>query len=196
MDIPTTEWVAAEVDMDVDVAQEQLQRISAGPQNLTAETFELIQGAYNYVVGHHRVQRTLRRQGVRFEGMRALVKQFIEAIHAIKRRAELRQRFKRRLSQWRVNGLTNDSISILSEYAVMIVDAFSRFVKLTPVKSTSGLDAARALINFVGTSFIRIAINYNDKITRLITEGFSTFQRVTTALHFFERGKRDRRTGE
>jgi len=50
---PTTEWVAAEVDMDVNVAQEQLQRIPAGPQNLTAETFELIQRAHNYVVGHH-----------------------------------------------------------------------------------------------------------------------------------------------
>jgi hypothetical protein len=74
---PTVEWAAMEVDMDVDVAQEQLQRIPAEPQNLTAETFELIQR----VMGHHGVQRTLeklRRQGVRFEGMRALVKQFIE----------------------------------------------------------------------------------------------------------------------
>jgi hypothetical protein len=29
-----------------------------------------------------------------------------------------------------------------NEYVVVIVDAFSRFVKLTPMKSTSGLDAA------------------------------------------------------
>jgi hypothetical protein len=42
---PTTEWVATEVDMDVDVAQEQLQRVPAGPHNLTAETFELRRGA-------------------------------------------------------------------------------------------------------------------------------------------------------
>jgi hypothetical protein len=34
---PTTEWVAAEVDMDVNVAQEQVQRIPAGPQYLTAD---------------------------------------------------------------------------------------------------------------------------------------------------------------
>jgi hypothetical protein len=47
----TTEWVAAEVDMGVDVAQEQLQRIPAGPQNLTAESFELIRRAHNYVMG-------------------------------------------------------------------------------------------------------------------------------------------------
>jgi hypothetical protein len=40
---PTAEWAAAEVDMDVDVAQEQQQRIPAGPHSLTAETFELIQ---------------------------------------------------------------------------------------------------------------------------------------------------------
>jgi hypothetical protein len=63
------------------LAHEQLQRIPAGSHSLMAETFELIQRAHNYVVGHHGVQRTLdklRRQGVRFEGMRALVKQFIE----------------------------------------------------------------------------------------------------------------------
>jgi hypothetical protein len=77
----TTEWVAAKVDMYVDVAQEQLQRIPVGPQNLTEETFELIQRAHNYIVGNHGVQLTLdklRRKGVRFEGMRALFKQFIE----------------------------------------------------------------------------------------------------------------------
>jgi hypothetical protein len=65
---PTIELVAAEVEMGVDVAQEQLQRIPAGPQDLKAETFELIQRAHKYVVGHHGVQRTLdklRRQVVR-----------------------------------------------------------------------------------------------------------------------------------
>jgi hypothetical protein len=44
---PTTDWVAAEVDMDVDVAQEQLQQIPAGPQNLTAE--KLIQLIQRYI---------------------------------------------------------------------------------------------------------------------------------------------------
>jgi hypothetical protein len=66
---PPVEWAAMEVDTDVDVAQKQLQRIPAGPQNLMAETFELIQRAHNHVVGHHGVQRTLkklRRQGVRW----------------------------------------------------------------------------------------------------------------------------------
>jgi hypothetical protein len=65
---PTTEWAATEVDMDVDVAQEQLQHIPAGPKKLTAETFELIQRDH-----------------------------------------------KRRLSQWRLIGLANGSISILSD---------------------------------------------------------------------------------
>jgi hypothetical protein len=52
---PTTEWVAAEVDMD---AQEQLQRI------LTAATFELIQRSYNYFIGHHGTLDKLSRQGI------------------------------------------------------------------------------------------------------------------------------------
>jgi hypothetical protein len=74
--------------MDVDVAQERLQRIPAGPQNLKAETFELIQCAHNY----HNALDKLRRQGVRFEGTRALIKQFIEFY-------PFRPQFKRRLSQ-------------------------------------------------------------------------------------------------
>jgi hypothetical protein len=45
---PTTEWAATEVDMDVNVAQEQLQRIPAGPYNVTEETFELIQHSISF----------------------------------------------------------------------------------------------------------------------------------------------------
>jgi hypothetical protein len=85
---PTVEWAATEVDMDVDVAQEQLQRNTAGPHNLTAETFELIQRVHKYVVGHHGVQRALdklRRQGVRFEGMRALVGNSSNSADAVRR---------------------------------------------------------------------------------------------------------------
>jgi hypothetical protein len=75
-----------------------------------------------------------------------------------------------------------------NEHVVVIVDAFSRFVKLTPVKSTSGLDAARSLIDFVGTFACPRIIQsdrgtqfLNDMITSLVTEGFAEFQRVTTA---------------
>jgi hypothetical protein len=71
-----------------------------------------------------------------------------------------------------------------NEYVVVM----KRFDKLTPVKSTSGLDAARALIDFVGTfACMRIIHSdqgtqfLNDMVTSLVTEGFSAFQRVTTA---------------
>jgi hypothetical protein len=74
------------------------------------------------------------------------------------------------------------------QYIGVIVDAFSRFVKLTPVKSTSGLDTARALIDFVGIFACPRIIHsnrgtqfLNDMITSLVTEGFVAFQRVTTA---------------
>jgi transposase InsO family protein len=69
-----------------------------------------------------------------------------------------------------------------NEYVVVIVDAFSRFVKLTPVKSTSGFDAARALIDFVGTfAYPRIIHSdrgtqfLNDMITSLVTEASRHF---------------------
>jgi hypothetical protein len=190
-----------EVDMDVDVAQEQLQRIPAGPQNLTAETFKLIQRAHNYVMGHHGVQRTLdklRRHGLHFEGMRALVKHFIEFCPCCQKMSRIAPaiqatsfmmatyRFGERVDIDTIGPLPKDDYG--NEYVVVIVDAFSRFVKLTPVKSTSGLDAAKAPIEFVGT-FACPRINQsargtqflNDMITSLVTEGFAAFQRVTTA---------------
>jgi hypothetical protein len=54
-----------EVNMGVDVAQEQLQRIPAGPQNLMAEKFELVQRTHNYVVGYNGVQQGVRQQARR-----------------------------------------------------------------------------------------------------------------------------------
>jgi hypothetical protein len=75
-----------------------------------------------------------------------------------------------------------------NEYVIVIVYAFSRFVKLTPVNSTLRLDAARALIDFVGTFACPRIIHsdrgkqfLNDMITSHITEDFSAFRRVTTA---------------
>jgi hypothetical protein len=195
---PAVEWAAMEVHMDVDVAQEQLQRIPAGPQNLTAETFELIQRAHNHVVGHHGVQRTLEKQGIRFEGMRALVKQFIEFCPCCQKMSRIAPaiqatpftmatyRFGERIDIDTIGPLPKDDYG--NEHVVVIVDAFSRFVRLTPVKSTSGLDAARALIDFVGTFACPRIIQsdrgtqfLNDMITSLVMEGFEAFQRVTTA---------------
>jgi hypothetical protein len=149
---PTVEWAATEVNMNVDVAQEQLQRIPAGPQNLTAETFELIQRARNYVVGHHGVQRTLeklRRQGVRFEGMRALVKQFIEfcpCCQKISRIAPAIQETPFTMATYRFGErIDNDTIGPLpkDDYGNEHVVVISRFVKLTPVSPRRGQSANR-----------------------------------------------------
>jgi hypothetical protein len=68
------------------------------------------------------------------------------------------------------------------EYVVVIVNEFSRFVKLTPVKATSGLDATRALIDFFGTFACPRIIHsdrrtqfLNDIITSFVTESFVAF---------------------
>jgi hypothetical protein len=58
-------------------------------------------------------------------------------------------RFRERVDIDTIGPLPKDDYD--NEYVVVIVDAFSRFVKSTPVKSTWGLDAARALIDFVST---------------------------------------------
>jgi hypothetical protein len=102
--------------------------------------------------------------------MRALVKQFIElaCCQKIIRVAPAIQvtpftmttyQFGERFDIDTIGALPKDDYE--NEYVVVIVNPFSRFVKLTPVKSTSGLDAARALIDFISTfacprSFIQI----------------------------------------
>jgi hypothetical protein len=113
-------------------------------------------------MGHHGVQ--LRRQGVRFEGMRALVKQFIGFYPCCQKMSRIAPAIQ--ATHFTIRTIHNypcgerfdiDTIGQLpkydyeNEYAVVIVDAFSRFVKLTAVKSTSGLNAARVLIDFVST---------------------------------------------
>jgi hypothetical protein len=134
---------------------------------------------------------------LRFEGMRALVKQFIEfcpCCQKMSRIAPAIQATPFTMATYRFGERVDiDTIRPLpkydydNEYVVVIVDAFSRFVKLTPVKSTSRLNAARALIDFVGTFACPRIIHsdraqfLNDMITSLVTEGFAAFQRVTTA---------------
>jgi hypothetical protein len=185
---PTTEWVAADVDnrmgggrMGDAVALEQLHHIPAGAQNLTAETFELIQRAHNYVVGYHGVQHTLdklHQQGVHFEGMQALVKQFIEFCSCCQKMSRISPAIQATpftmvmVTYWFGERYDIDTIRPLAkddcknEYVVKIVDAFSRFVKLQKRSCKS----ANRFHSDCGTQFL------NDMITSIITEGFSAFQ--------------------
>jgi hypothetical protein len=130
--------------------------------------------------------------------MRALVKQFIEFCPCCQKISGIAPaiqatpftmatyRFGERFDINTIGPLPKDDYE--NEYVVVIVDAFSRFVKLTPLKSTSGMDAARALIDFVSTFACPRIIHsdrgmqfLNDMITSLVTESFAAFQRVTTA---------------
>jgi hypothetical protein len=57
--------------------------------------------------------------------------------------------FGERFDIYTIEPLPKDDYEI--EYVVVIIDAFSPFVKFTPVKSTSGLNTVQASFNFVGT---------------------------------------------
>jgi hypothetical protein len=99
---------------------------------------------------------------------------------------EFRPQFKRNLSVWRTIRYRYYRIvakrRLLKRIRRRYCHAFSRFVKLTPLKSTSGLNASKALIYFVGT-FVWPRIIHSDRgtqllsdmITSLITESFPAF---------------------
>jgi hypothetical protein len=96
--------------------------------------FELIQRAHNYVVGHHGVQ--VYWIGVRFEGMRASMKQSIEFRLCCQKMSRISPEIQAtpfKMATYRFGerfDMPKDDYE--NEYFFVIVDAFSRFVKLTP----------------------------------------------------------------
>jgi hypothetical protein len=80
-----------------------------------------------------------------------------------------------------------------NEDVVVIVEAFSRFVKLTPVKSTSRLDAARALIDLVGTFVCPRIIHSRNSVSSKPCHG-GLRDILTRHDGRLEGGERDRRT--
>jgi hypothetical protein len=96
-----------------------------------------------------------------FKRMRARVKQFVDACLFCQKMSRLSTslpvqlftvatyRFAERFDIEIVGPLSKDDFGY--EYVLVVIDAFTRFVRLHPMRNASALAAARAMIDTIGT---------------------------------------------
>ena len=128
------------------------------------ELRETIASIHNGVSGHHGVEKTLellkQRAKQTWHGMRADVKRFIRECPCCQFMNVTA--LKASIAPFNVSAfypmdrLNIDHVGPLPEdedgnrYILVIIDVFSRFVELYPVKTTSAMDFAKCLVNHIG----------------------------------------------
>ena len=133
-------------------------------ERLPTAIYHKIKQFHNATIGHHGVERTLKKiqeSDMTWERMRKDVKKFIENCPCCQKMSALKPLIHTRpftlASYSPFDRICVDTIGPLpkdvdsdSEYILVIVDAFSRFVKLYSVKDTSAKAALNSLIDWVG----------------------------------------------
>ena len=140
-----------------------LANIEIFPQRLSQESYETISSAHNTTVGHFGVEKTLqhlRKANIKWTGMRANVRQFIQQCPVCQKLREHHLAIKAHpfttASYLPMEILNIDTIGPLTEdeegnkYILVIIDCFTRWVELYPTKDTSAKAAALALLQHVG----------------------------------------------
>jgi hypothetical protein len=131
--------------------------------NVPEGRWKTIAKFHDDVVGHSGVERTIQRlvaQGHTWPKMRAHVKQFVSRCPTCQKLSFVKplitaQKFTLSTSN-PMECINIDSIGPLSEdqngnkYIIVIIDTFSRWVELYPVRSTDAITAAKTLLHFVG----------------------------------------------
>jgi hypothetical protein len=128
---------------------------------IPVDRYETIQGVHNETIGHHGVERTLHLldiKGVKWRGRRTQVEKFV-------RECPICQKFDTRTrtngahayttSSYRATDRINiDSIGPLAPsdgycHIMVVIDCFTRFVELYPLRTAGGEEAAQALFDYV-----------------------------------------------
>ena len=131
---------------------------------LPTATYKKIKDFHNAVIGHHGIERTLQKLSAanqNWEGMRKDVKLFIDRCPCCQKMSAIKPLIHTmpftlasyspfdRICVDTIGPLPTDSDSG-SEYILVIIDAFSRFVKLYSIKDTSAKAALNSLLDWVG----------------------------------------------
>ena len=133
-------------------------------ERLPVEVYTRIQQFHSAAVDHHGVEKTLQKlkdADLVWEGMRADVKRFIERCPCCQKMSVLKPLIHTQpftlASYSPFDRICVDTIGPLPidndsgmEYILVIIDAFSRFVKLYAIKDTTARSALQGLIDWVG----------------------------------------------
>lgn len=132
---------------------------------MTKEIHDMITSVHNAFAGHSGVRRTLaklRKQGVKFDHMRVLVDMFIKQCPFCQKASEKAGPPAITLpftlaSYGAMNRLNIDSIGPLIpdpegyQHILVVIDTFTRWIMLYPLKSLQAIDCLQALVTHFGT---------------------------------------------
>ena len=159
---------------------------------------------HNATIGHHGVERTLQKlkeSDITWKKMRKDVKLFIERCPCCQKMSVLKPIIHTKpftlASYSPFDRICVDTIGPLptdidsgSEYILVIIDAFSRFVKLYPVKDTSAKAALHSLIDWMGMFGIPsevVSDNGTQFANELITCFLDTLGTTNVKIHAYSK---------
>jgi hypothetical protein len=132
-------------------------------ENLPHDIYKKISAVHNSYVGHHGVERTLKklfRANQRWPYMRDNVREFIKRCPCCQKLSDLKVAFVTQPytvgSYEPMEYISFDTIGPLEEdaegnkFIIAIIDNFSRFLRLYPCKDTTAKSAVRALMQHIG----------------------------------------------
>ena len=168
-------------------------------QSIPEANYKMIQAVHNAEVGHHGLERTidlLKEKGQNWPGRRTQARKFIKECPCC-------QKFERKrlnhathpftTSSYRpMERINADSIGPISmggeyQHILVVVDCFTRFVELTPVKEVTGIEAADALwqhANRYGIPTVLLTdggTQFDNRWVHDLTNSLGTEQVTTTA---------------
>jgi hypothetical protein len=154
------------------------------------DKYKMLKSVHNCIAGHHGVDTTLRklsRQGLKWKGMREHTRRYIKECDTCQKHSY--RQFKVNVPKFvtgRINPMEKISIDTIgplpkdregNEYALVIIDMFSRWMTIYPTKTVSAEEAAKVLLHHVGTFGVPAQIqsdNGSQFVNELIMEFLET----------------------
>ena len=164
-------------------------------EHTSSEHLEAIQSCHNANVGHGGIERTLRKldlKGVQWKGRRRAVREFIRQCPCCQKMSFLRTPIRSNpFTLATYNPMECLSIDTAGPFAadkdgnafiLIIIDNFTRWIELYPMKDTTSVSAARAVIQHIGRYGIPDHIR-SDKGTQFVNSLFEEITRVLQCEH-------------
>jgi hypothetical protein len=179
-------------------------REDAKPPALPRKVYESIRRVHNSDIGHGGVERTIAKLKIskqKWTGMRRDVKQFIQQCPCCQKLSTIKPIINTRpftlASYSPFDRICVDTIGPLptdentqNEYILVIVDAFSRFVKLQAIRDTSAEAALPALLDWVGLFGIPsevVSDNGTQFANSLVAEFLDTLETKDTKIQAYSK---------
>ena len=169
--------------------------------SLTDEVHNEIALVHNEIVGHHGVERTLRklfRKDKQWKYMREHVKFFIRNCPYCQKISQIKVQISTApfvaSSREPMSRISFDSIGVLTEdvdwkydHVMVVIDNFTRWVELYPTRGATAAEAARVLIDHTGRYGVAsewlsdLGSQFKNEVIAVLTDTFGTAHKFTLA---------------